>query len=208
MQLKKTDVVAGMPAELARRIVREFRDQPRVGEVARRALKDQSYELATVIDRLVAEGYLAVDEVDEDGDRWLFATPRGNALAMARFATIRRETADRLVAQLIERAGAYNADPEKPLLVRRLIVFGSYLSDDAERLGDVDVYVEIERRHEFNPVAYAYATDRSFGSFSEVLGWARRELALHLRGRNAALSLTTQHPRELGAPFEVIFEAP
>lgn len=69
--------------------------------------------------------------VDNDGDVWWDTTIEGNALTMASFGKpISRKTADRLVSGLLERAHAYNADPDKPLFINALKVFGSYLSPE------------------------------------------------------------------------------
>lgn len=71
----------------------------------------------------------------------------GNALALASFGKpISRKTADRLVSGLLERARTYNADPDKPLFINALRVFGTYLSPDINTLGDVDIELTYGRR--------------------------------------------------------------
>ena len=53
---------------------------------------------------------------------------RGNTLARLRFAKpIKRATEARLLADVIERARSYNAEPIRLLTVTKIAVFGSYL---------------------------------------------------------------------------------
>src|SRR5258708_31883736 len=78
--------------------------------------------------------------------RWI-TTVQGNALAQASFGRpISRATAERHLVQVIERAVTYNADPSHLLTVKEIAAFGSYLDPDADRLGDLDIAVNIPRR--------------------------------------------------------------
>ena len=57
--------------------------------------------------------------------------------------TLRRHDAARLLKRVLARAAEVNADPMRfPYAVRRLVVFGSYLTDK-EVLGDLDIGAEI-----------------------------------------------------------------
>lgn len=70
-------------------------------------------------------------------------TTLGNAMAMASFGKpISRNTADRLVVGLVERAAEYNAD----LFIERIRIFGSYLRPETDPLGDIDVELSYGRR--------------------------------------------------------------
>lgn len=81
------------------------------------------------------------------GDIWWDPTIQGNALAMASFGKpISRKTAERLVSGLLERAQTYNADPDKPMFVNTLRVFGSDLSPEIDPIGDVDIELTYGRR--------------------------------------------------------------
>jgi hypothetical protein len=100
MRIAKSDTIAGLPAPLARSLVRKFRGGPTVQEAAQQLLKENGCESAdTVFAGLEAGGYLEKFDTDSDGDVWWEATILGNALAMAGFGKpISRKTADRLVA--------------------------------------------------------------------------------------------------------------
>ena len=60
---------------------------------------------------------------------------------------ITRAEADRLLADMLKRAHAINADDALMYRVARISLFGSYLTDASE-LGDIDLYVELSQRRE------------------------------------------------------------
>jgi hypothetical protein len=81
------------------------------------------------------------------GDDWWATTVKGNVLANASFGKpISRATAARLLAQVIERARSYNADPARLLTFTEIVVFGSYLDPVTDPLGDLDLAVSTVRR--------------------------------------------------------------
>jgi predicted nucleotidyltransferase len=61
---------------------------------------------------------------------------------------ITRRTAETALARLRERIEHVNHDSHFLAKVTRVVVFGSYLRGDADRLGDVDVAVELEPKEE------------------------------------------------------------
>ena len=72
------------------------------------------------------------------GGDWWVTTVKGNALANASFGKpISRATATRLLSQVIDRARAYNADPARLLTVAEIVIFGSYLDNAVNPLGDL-----------------------------------------------------------------------
>jgi predicted nucleotidyltransferase len=60
---------------------------------------------------------------------------------------LKRDTADRLIKELVERVKIGNSLPkeEVPHLITRLFVFGSYLTDK-KKLGDIDIFFEQESK--------------------------------------------------------------
>jgi predicted nucleotidyltransferase len=209
MRIAKSDTIGGLPAPLARSLVRKFRGGPTVQDAAQQLLKENGFESAdTVFAGLEAGGYLEKFDTDSDGDVWWEATILGNALAMAGFGKpISRKTADRLVAGLLERAHEYNADGCKPLFVERLRIFGSYLRPDVDPLGDVDVELIFGRRIT-DPKAihdYTKASGRMFGSYIDQLMWPQTELVQHLRNRSAALNITLEDVDRFTDKSEVVY---
>lgn len=128
------------------------------------------------------------------GVEWT-TTILGNALGMASFGKpISRKTADRLVAELIQRARDYNADPGKLMFVRSLTLFGSYLDESVDPLGDLDVGLSHGPRTTDSAVLrrYSKASGRNFRSYIDERFWRQQELFLFLKNRSAAISLTLE----------------
>lgn len=208
MRVLKTDLVAGLPADLARAIVRKFRGREMVAEVVADLLADTGHELDKVFVGLEAAGFMEKVRVDNDGDVWWDTTIQGNALAMASFGKpISRKTADRLVAELLERARAYNADPGRPMFIDTLRVFGSYLSPEIDPLGDVDIELAYGRRITDQQAlsAYTRASGRSFNTYMDQLLWPSTELFLHLKKRSAFINITVEDITRFTDIFETIY---
>jgi hypothetical protein len=208
VRVLKTDVIAGLPAELARAIVRKFRGREMPAENVADLLEGTGFELGTVFAGLEAAGYMEKVRVDNDGDIWWDTTIQGNALAMASFGKpISRKTAGRLVAGLLERAQAYNADPGKPMFIDTLRVFGSYLSPEIDPLGDVDIELSYGRRITDQRAlsVYTRASGRSFGTYVDQLMWPSTELFLHLKKRSAFINITLEDITRITDRFESIY---
>jgi hypothetical protein len=209
VRVSKTDVIAGLPAELARAIVRRFRGRQRVAEIAEDLLEDSGYELDAVFAALEAAGYLERIRTDHDGYVWWDTTVLGNALAMASFGKpISRKTADRLVAELLDRARSYNADPTRPMFIETLRVFGSYLNRDIDPIGDVDIELTYGRRITDRKALAAYnrASGRSFNTYVDQVMWPSTELFLHLKKRSSFINITLEDIAQLTDKFETIYQ--
>lgn len=61
---------------------------------------------------------------------------------------VKRTTAARALAGLLERAEQVNADDVLAYQVDEIVVFGSYLDPAAEVVGDVDVAIGLSPRYE------------------------------------------------------------
>jgi hypothetical protein len=115
---------------------------------------------------------------------------------MARFGKpIRRKTADRLVAGMLQRAREYNADASRPLYVERLCIFGSYLDPQIDPLGDVDVELSFGMRTTDHGKisAYTRASGRVFRSFMDEITWPQRELVQQLKNHSTASNVTLEN---------------
>ncbi len=208
MRVAKTDTIGGLPAELARSIVRKFRGREMIAEVVADLIEGTGLEPEAVLAGLEAAGYMEKVRVDNDGDVWWDTTVQGNALAMASFGKpISRTTADRLVSGLLERAYAYNADPDKPLFINTLRVFGSYLSPEIDPLGDVDIELTYGRRITDRRALsdYTRASGRSFNTYMDQLLWPQTELVLHLKKRSAFINITLEGITRITDKFDTIY---
>jgi hypothetical protein len=208
VRVAKSDVIAGLPAELARAIVRRFRGREMTVVGVADLLDGTGHEPGTVLAELEAAGYMETVETDAAGDVWWDTTIQGNALAMASFGKpISRKTADRLVSELLKRAHAYNADQGKPLFVDALRVFGSYLDPQIDPLGDVDIELTYGRRITDPKLVadYARASGRSFSTYVDRLLWPYTELVQHLKNRSAFINITTEDITRLTNRSETIY---
>lgn len=174
---------------------------------------------AAVARSLAAEGFLAVHEEDVDGEAWWETTTKGNALAQASFGRpITRKTAERHLAETVERARVYNADPNHLLDIAELVVFGSYLDPSVTSLGDLDLAVTFADRLDDGSLGpdeqteivlrYAHASGRRFASFIDRLFWPRREAVLQLRNRSTVINITAEDVRTLTDRWQVIYRYP
>ena len=189
--------MAGLPAPVARSLVRLFRGGIFVQDMADTLLSRNGIDNGdATFARMEEAGYLARVDLGGDGYTWWEATTSGNALAMASFGQpIRRTTADRLVTGLVGRARRYNADPAKPLYVERLRIFGSYLDPAVDPLGDVDIELSFDRRirDQEELSAYTRASGKKFRSFMAELLWPQTELVQHLKNRSTAINITLEN---------------
>lgn len=207
MRLTKKDVVAGMPATVARDLARLFYDG-RHAEAAHLVVGDDGW--ADAVKAMSDAGFLR-RAYETSRDEYWVTTTAGNALAQASFGRrISRKTADRLVAELVGRARAVNADRSLLISVRRLRIFGSYLREEVDQLGDVDVELVMARRipsDEYVAAARAYAdaSGRTFGNYVQYLGWPERELRQKLRNRSTAINITTEDVDDLTAVSRVVY---
>jgi predicted nucleotidyltransferase len=124
--------------------------------------------------------------------------------------------ADRKLAEFLDRVRALNASDYYLYRVRRVLVFGSYLTSK-DRLNDVDVAVDVVHRLEGHEVRAeadmargrkAAEAGRQFSSFLAEMSWAYNESLLFLKARSRAISLHTTDDAILDhAPSRLVFEA-
>lgn len=164
---------------------------------------------------LLEQGYIE-PQTEHLGVTYFTTTIQGCALAMASAAKpINRATAERLVREVIERAITINAEPKHLYGIKKIIVFGSYLSD-CPTLGDVDLAVELAPRFESREgiaeqlLTYsreAEASGRQFKSSFARLAWATEEIYLILKSSSNSISLHDTDDAVLAtAKQQVIYE--
>jgi len=212
MRVSKDDVICGVPAPTARQLMRAYFDDHSAA-VACEVLGLDHDAARDQLRAFEAAGYIRQVErgTAVGGERWV-TTVQGNALAQASFGKpISRATATRHLAQVIERARSYNADPGHLLSITEIAVFGSYLDPAADRLGDLDLAVTAVRRETDGDryvdqvLAYARASGRSFSTFIEELLWPARELRMILKNRSPAISITNEDISKLTDRFEIVY---
>jgi predicted nucleotidyltransferase len=102
------------------------------------------------------------------------------------------------LAHLLERVERVNQDSHFLGKVTRVIVFGSYLHAGMDRLGDVDVAIELEPREadrrrlrqlNYRRVAEAGKRGQQFSGMLERAVWWQLEIFRFLKGRSRSISL-------------------
>jgi hypothetical protein len=210
LRLRLNEKIAGWPAKEVRAVLRHFsRDLWTVKEAASllEAPEGRTRRLVYTLRKL---GYVEVASGQLPGT-WR-NTMTGNALAHATAALpISRVHADRQLKEFLARVETVNGDESWPHRVGKVVLFGSYLSNQ-ESLGDIDLAIRLERRAVFADhwheavLARADAAARQgrrFRGFLDRLAWAEKEVKKFLRGGKHVLSLhdwTTEEPWLQDAP--------
>jgi hypothetical protein len=127
MRLTRKDMIAGYPSKTIRRFLRYLRQAEGAG------VQFAAYYL----------------KMDEPG--WM-NTIKGNALTQAKFLKpITRDKATFILNNFLIRISTLNADPYFFMGVKKVEVFGSYLSE-AAFVNDIDLFVHYDSSPVSNPV--------------------------------------------------------
>lgn len=210
MRIAKTDLIAGLPASAARQFLRRVKNDEFEEEWALSLLDTPDIDNpSTTLGLFKAQGYIERTGSPDGRYLWWRTTILGNALAMASFGRpISRRTAERLVAEMLERARDYNSDSTKPYYVQRLRIFGSFLDTTIDPLGDVDVELVIGHRVTDPEVLLRYAAEsgRTFPSFMDQLMWPQKEILQTLRNRSTAINITLEDIELFTDQFKTVYE--
>jgi hypothetical protein len=197
MRIVPDEMIAGYPALEVRDFLRRYRLTDFYIEAAEKTLVLKPKIATIFMNKLNGLGF--IEELDKWNGRRVFRlTIKGQALANASAARpIHRKTADRLLEQFLERVQRVNSTQEYVYRVEHVVVFGSMLSE-VDRLGDVDVAVQLEPKvnedaafQEWS-MARRRAAEAKGRNFYGVLDWAMwptHEIFLHLKARSTGLSL-------------------
>lgn len=220
VQLQRGTPVSGVEPELARSLARACHDWWSSADRVGYRVKMPPEEVAPLLDQLVEGGYLERREERQVGGagtvtEW-YTTLAGGALTMASFLKpIPRAKADKLLAGVIERAVAYNADDDKPYVITEVAAFGSYARPDVTELGDLDLTVKYTHRSaEFEDpkrlLAFARASGRTFRKFTDELFWPLEDMLRTLRARSGYINVHTEDVTTFDANVQVVYshEAP
>jgi predicted nucleotidyltransferase len=191
-------LVGGFPALMIRKLVRRLNNlQCWNAETVRVILRTEGGAAEAVVGTLLEAG-LAVSQ-PELGVGGYQTTPLAQAFGSATAAKpITRRTADRALSQLIERIDQVNRGESFLAKVTKVVVLGSYLRADVDRLSDVDVAVELQpkepdwdRLRELNRarVEHLHMAGRRFSSWIAIEYWWHLEAFSFLKGRSRAISL-------------------
>ena len=194
MQIKGGRLIAGLEAKTLRDFLRKFR----CGfnrDVMATELKLTASQVSRIVRELVRENFIVPDPRAGPGTRWYYPAKKGEELIRASAAAqITRKTAQRALAGLMERIQAVNANSRYLCSITKAVVFGSFLRN-VERLGDVDIAVEIQYRVPRDQNLwkvireYGLASGRDFPTFDAQQSWPVREVMLVLKARKRTLRI-------------------
>lgn len=197
MRIVSDESIARYPALEVRGFLRRYRLKNFYIEAAEDALVLSPRTATIFMNKLKGLGF--IEELDKwDGRRVFQLTIKGQALANASAArSIHRKTAERLLAQFLERVRCVNRTHEFAYRVEHVVLFGSMLRD-IDRLGDVDVAVHLQpkvdedaalREWEMARRRAAEAKGRNFYGVLEWAMWPTHAIFLQLKARSTGLSL-------------------
>jgi len=197
MRISADQSIAGYPVFGVREFVRKYRFTNLFTKAAEAALALSSEAAADFLSELVDLGFIEKSG-EQNGNQLFRLTSNGQALANASAARpIHRKTAERVLAQFLERVHRVNATSEYLYQVKDVILFGSMLSE-AERLGDVDVAIKLKPKVIETKALEAWSTARRdaaeaagryFHTLFEWGLWPRHEVHLQLKAGSRSLSL-------------------
>lgn len=197
MRIVPDEMIAGYSALHVRDFLRRYRLTNFYIEAAEETLVLKPRTAIIFMNKLNGLGF--IEELDErDGRRVFRLTIKGQALANASAAKpIHRKTAERLLEQFLQRVQRVNSTQEYVYRVEHVVLFGSILSD-IDRLGDVDVAVQLQPKVNEEAVFQewsmarrraAEAKGRNFHGVFEWAVWPTQEIFLLLKARSTGLSL-------------------
>lgn len=111
---------------------------------------------------------------------------------------ITRQTADKALAEFLERVHRVNSDPYFLAKVTKVVLFGSYLRAEVTRLSDVDIAIQLEPKESDHErlrvlagerIAELESAGRRTGGWFEREAWWHFETWQFLKSRSRSLSL-------------------
>jgi predicted nucleotidyltransferase len=217
MRIDPKGMIAGCPALAVRKALRYLRDwhQWEAGDLEAAAALVPGTGSA-LVKALRTEGLI---EASARG-AWT-VTQAGRTVAAATAAKpVSRATAERALAQFLERVTRVNESPYFLAKVTRVVLFGSMLRLEVDRLSDVDVAVEVARKEADFERARLQNQQRAeelaeggrrFRSFLEWEACWYLEAFRFLKGRSRVISLAdycTERAFVLAAPHRVLIGDP
>ena len=197
IQINRGESIAGMDAKALRDFLRKFHTGFDKDSMIR-DLKLTPRRAARVIRSLLQEQYIEFDQnrANMAGSMsWYTVTGRGRDLIRASAARrVTRSTAQQVLTAFMERVHDVNRDSHYLCKVTKVVIFGSFLKD-TDRLGDVDLAVELDYRvprdRDLWKVVQEYARDsgRNFPTFVAEQAWPIHEVKLALKARKRTLRI-------------------
>jgi predicted nucleotidyltransferase len=198
MRIDPSGGIGGFPVLFVRKVVRRLNNRLSWDAEAVQEIGGIDAHQAGELIKALRKAGLA--RANRSGARrtWM-TTPLAQSFGAASAAKpITRQTAERALDDLLDRVMFVNRRSYFLAKVTKVVVFGSFLRHEVDRLGDVDVAVELKpkepdperlRKATQRRVAELTRLGRRFGGFLEREAWWNIEAFRFLKGRSRAISL-------------------
>jgi predicted nucleotidyltransferase len=198
MRVDKREEIAGKPAIVVRNFMRRIGQSYVTIDGTMDHFKISRSAAVVLMDDLIKSGLIEI--ATEFADRTVVCyktTNKGLSLSLASAAKpLLRESADRLIYDFLDRVKKINEDDNYLYAVRKVVLFGSYLSAK-ERINDIDVAIETFSKYgaeEFEVraaqnIKLAEEKGKVFRTFEDRLYWPHKEVWMFLKRRCWSLSL-------------------
>lgn len=219
MRIQPDALVAGFPARQVRELLRQS-DEFLSHHHAQEILGLNRIQAMRLLECLEQEGFIERNSKvhDTEAERYWKRTLKGGTLCKALFSRpVSRKTAEKKLAEFMTRVRQVNADSYFLHRVRKVILFGSFLTN-APFVGDLDLAVGLERKEPDRTKGVdmdlargeeAARNGRHFSNFLELLYFSEREVKLFLKGRSRIIQMTDLDDGILKiAKCRVIYEYP
>ena len=205
MRIEKGHKIGGHPALQVRRLMRKAGRRRLTPQLVQEILGCSDTSARKLMVDLQAEGLV------ECVNGRVEVSIKGNAFAMARTAApLRQRTAERLIADMVNRAHAVNRDEKWAYRVRALVLFGSCVRGET-RPNDVDIACELAPRFDGERQSLLEQDRRAargygFRNLSQWASWPQMEVFQFLKSRARGLSIHPLDAWVLGlADRQIIF---
>ena len=185
MRLKPKDLIFGIEAKKLRDVFRQCSHDNIRTDFFREELGLTKKASKEILDKMIEEGYLALDK---KGDDHLHFLTKANAIRNTKFIKpISREIAVKYVDELIDRAKQINNDDYYIMYVDEIYAFGSFISDSQD-CQDIDLVIILEKKKDLTfdeTVKINYSRAPYGKTILEQASWATHiEPTKFLKGKN------------------------
>ena len=198
MRIDPKGTIQGVPVLRLRKLVRVLNNFPSWDlKSVQSELSVGLAEARDVVQALKAAGLAKIHR--GKGSKTWTTTPLAQSFASATAAKpITRLTAERALADFLARVERVNSDDRFLAKVTRVIIFGSYLRTDMDRLGDVDMAIELEPKEKdrklLRELNYRRAaqSEKEGHRFTGILDrelWWKSETFRFLKSRSRSISM-------------------
>jgi predicted nucleotidyltransferase len=217
MRVSQEIKIAGQPSIKLRNFFKKVIDYQINISVTAKHLKTTRRIATLLVEKLEQDDYIEPSKMFGITGRYWTATDKARTLSLASAAKpILRKTANKRIAELLERIEIINLSSHYLFKVTKVIIFGSYLSGK-NKINDVDIAIELTPKYsdpdEFNTknniaIENAEKDGKFFSSTLDRLFWTNNEVWKFLKSRSRTLSLHSTDDKVLEtAKQKVIFES-